>query len=88
MSTVYHSQTDGQPEATNKTLEGYLRCSVRDNPKTWSNWLTMVKYYYNTNYHTSLESTLFEATYVYLPPSLTDYIPGSTNNQVVEDQLQ
>jgi transposase InsO family protein len=88
MSTMYHPQTDGQSEATNKTLEGYLRCSVRDNPKTWSNWLTMVEYYYNTSYNISLESTLFKATYGYLPPSLTDYIPGSTNNQVVEEQLQ
>jgi len=88
MSTVYHPQTDGQSKATNKTLEGYLRCSVRDNPKTWSNWLTMVEYCYNISYHISLESTLFEATYGYLPPSLTDYIPRSTNNQVVEEQLQ
>lgn len=88
MSTVYHPQTDGQSEATNKTLEGYLRCFVRDNPKTWSNQLTMVEYCYNTSYHTSLESTLFEATYGCLPPSLTDYIPGSTNNQAVEEQLQ
>ena len=49
MSTTYRPQINGQLEATNKTLEGYLRCCVGDNPKTWSNWLTMSEYCYNTN---------------------------------------
>jgi len=88
MSTAYHPQTDDQTEATNKTLEGYLRCYVGDNPKSWSNWLTMVEYCYNTSYHTSLKSAPFEATYGYPPPSLTDYILGSIKNQAVEEQLQ
>jgi hypothetical protein len=88
MSTSYHPQTDGQTEATNKILEGYLRCYVSDNPKGWSNWLTMAEYCYNTSYHTSLKSTPFEAIYGYPPPSLTDYIPGSTKNHATEEQLQ
>jgi transposase InsO family protein len=88
MSTTYHPQTDGQTEATNKTLEGYLRCYVGDNPKGWSNWLTMAEYCNNTSYHSSLKSTPFEATYGYPPPSLTDYIPGSTKNQTAEEHLQ
>ena len=88
MSTTYHPQTDGQTEATNKTLEGYLRCYVGDNPKGWSNWLTMAEYCNNTSYHSSLKSTPFEATYDYPPPSLTDYIPGSTKNQTAEEHLQ
>jgi hypothetical protein len=88
MSTAYHPQTDGQTEATNKTLEGYLRCYVGDNPKGWSNCLTMAKYCYNTSYHSSLKSNPFEATYGYPPPSLTDYIPGSTKNQAAEEHLQ
>jgi len=88
MSTAYHPQTDGQTKATNKTLEGYLRCYVDDYPKGWSNWLTMAEYCYNTSYHTSFKSTPFEATYGYPPLSLTDYIPGSTKNQAAEEQLQ
>jgi hypothetical protein len=48
----------------------------------------MAEYCYNTSYHASLKSTLFEATYGYPPSSLTDYIPGPTKNQAVEEQLQ
>ena len=88
MSTVYHPQTDGQTKATNKTLKGYLRCYVGDNPKGWSSWLTMAEQCYNTRYHTSLKTTPFEATYGYPPLSLIDYIPGSTKNQAIEEQLQ
>ena len=88
MSTAYHPQTDGQTEATNKTLEGYLRCYVGDNPKGWSNWLTMAEYCYNTSYHTSTKTTPFEATYGYPPPSIIDYVPGSTQVQATEHHLQ
>ena len=88
MSIAYHPQTNGQTEATNKTLKGYLRCYVGDNPKDWSNWLTMAEYCYNTSYHTSLKSTPFKAIYGYPPSSLTDYIPGSTKNHAAEEQLQ
>jgi hypothetical protein len=45
----------------------------------------MAEYCYDTSYHTSLKSTLFEATYGYPPSSLTDYIPGSTENQVAKE---
>jgi hypothetical protein len=48
----------------------------------------MAEYCYNTSYHTSLKSTPFEAIYCYPPPSLTDYIPGSTKNHAAEEQLQ
>jgi hypothetical protein len=48
----------------------------------------MAEYCYNTSYHTSLKSTSFEVTYGYPPPSLTDYIPDSTKNHVVEEHLQ
>ena len=81
MSTAYQPQTDGQTEVTNKTLEGYLRCYVSDNPKGWANWLALTKYCYNTSYHSSTKTTPFEATYGYPPPSLTDYILGSTQIQ-------
>ena len=88
MSTAYHPQTDGQTEVTNKTLEGYLRCYVGDNPKGWANWLALAEFCYNTSYHSSTKTTPFEATYGYPPPSIIDYIPGSTQVQATEEHLQ
>ena len=41
MPTTYHIQTNRKTEATNKTLEGYLRCYMGNNPKGWSNWLNI-----------------------------------------------
>ena len=63
-------------------------CYVGDNPKGWSNWLTMAEYCYNTSYHTSIKTTPVRGTYGYPPPSITDYVPGSTKNLAVEEQLQ
>lgn len=40
-SSTYHLETDGQTEVLNKTLEGYLRCYARANPKSWAQWLPM-----------------------------------------------
>lgn len=43
MSTVYHPQTDGQTERVNQYLEMYLRCSVHNSPKKWSDWLHLAE---------------------------------------------
>lgn len=33
MSSAYHPESDGQTEIVNKTIEGYLRATVHDNPR-------------------------------------------------------
>ncbi|XP_070031874.1 uncharacterized protein [Nicotiana tomentosiformis] len=56
-STVYHPQTDGQPEVLNRCLETYLRCFS----ERW----------YNTSPRSAIQSSPFEPLYGY-PPSLHD----------------
>jgi hypothetical protein len=87
MSTAYHPQTDGQTEIVNKCVEHYLRCYAGKKPKTWSSWLAMAEYWYNTNFHASTKLTPFQVLYGVLPPKLIEYIPGTTRNQAVEDHL-
>jgi hypothetical protein len=37
-------------------------------PKKWISWLPLAEWCYNTNYHTTLKCTPFEALYGYNPP--------------------
>lgn len=66
-STAYHPQTDGQTERVNQCREMFLRCSVQAAPKSWKSWLSLAELWYNTNYHTALGCSPFEALYGYAP---------------------
>ncbi|GKB41921.1 retrotransposable element Tf2 [Tanacetum coccineum] len=60
MSSAYHPQTDGQIEVVNKCLDGYLRCMTREKPKDWVKWFPLAEYWYNTNFHSSINTTPYE----------------------------
>lgn len=67
-SSAYHPQIDGQTERDNRFIETYLRCMTSHWPKQWKSWLHFVEWWYNTNYHSSLQCTPFEALYGFSPP--------------------
>lgn len=70
MIITYHPQMDGQIEQLNHCMEAYLHAMVFGYPKSWVKWLHLAELRYNTNYHTSLKTTHFQALYDYpLPPS-------------------
>lgn len=72
-STAYHPQTDGQTEVVNRGLECYLRCFAGDRPKQWSSWLPLAEYWYNTTFHSAIQSTPYEVVYGQPPPSHLTY---------------
>jgi hypothetical protein len=39
--------------------------------KKWISWLHLAEWWYNSNYHTSLKCTPFEALYGYPPPLIS-----------------
>ena len=87
MSTAYHPQSDGQTEIVNKSLEQYLRAFTADRPYRWAEWLALAEFWFNTNFHTSLKSTPFEALYGFAPPKLQSYIPGTTRVDALDSLL-
>lgn len=86
-STAYHPQSDGQTEVVNKCLETYLRCMCSDQPSTWSKWLALAEWWYNTNFHTSIQTTPYEVVYGQPPPIHLPYLPGESTNLVVDRSL-
>ena len=84
MSTSYHPQTDGQTEVLNRTLEQYLRCFVHKTPTKWFSYLSLAEWCYNTSIHSSTGVTPFEATYGYPPPTIPQYLLGSSCVDVVD----
>nr|GFD21828.1 reverse transcriptase domain-containing protein [Tanacetum cinerariifolium] len=63
MSTTYHPQMNGQSECTIQTLEDMLRACVIDVGGSWDVHLSLAKFSYNNNYHSSIRCALFEALY-------------------------
>ena len=88
MSTSYHPQTDGQSEVVNRCLEGYLRCMVGEQPKEWSKWLAMAELWYNSNYHSSINTTPFEVLYGQAPPLHVPYLGGESIVEAVDRSLR
>lgn len=87
MSTAYHPQTDGRTKRVNQGLETYLRCVSFLHPKSWHKWLSLAQWWYNSNHHTYLKMSPFEALFGYkLPilPAMGNYSTVAT----LEEYLQ
>ena len=87
MSTTYHPQTDGQTEVMNRMIEQYLHSFVHRNPAEWYKFLALVEWSYNTSQHSGTGFTPYEVVYGKPPPSVLDYLKGSSRNDAVDTML-
>ncbi|PKA61698.1 putative mitochondrial protein [Apostasia shenzhenica] len=87
MSTAYHPQTDGQTEVVNRCLETYLRCMTHERPKQWVRWLPLAEWWYNTNYHSSIRMSPYEALYGQSAPLSVPYTTGESEVDAVDRSL-
>lgn len=86
--TAYHPQSDGQTEVVNRCVETYLRCMTSEKPHMWSKWLPLAEYWYNTNFHTAIQTTPYEVVYGQTPPVHLPYLPGESKVEVVAKSLE
>ncbi|GJY06575.1 retrotransposon-related protein [Tanacetum coccineum] len=70
-----------------KCLECYLMCMTGERPKEWAKWLALAEYWYNTNYHTAINTTPFEAVYGQPPSSPILYSHGQSKIDSVDRSL-
>ena len=87
MSTAYHPQTDGQTEVLNQTLEQYLRAFVHHQPSRWFRFLSLAEWSYNTTIHFGTGLSPFEVVYGRPPPTVVQYLQGSSTIEVVDQLL-
>ncbi|XP_043699984.1 uncharacterized protein LOC122650653 [Telopea speciosissima] len=62
-STPYYAQDNGQAEASNKILKGFLAKVVDDNPQRWADMLSEVLWAFRTSHRTNTATTPFALTY-------------------------
>ena len=53
LSSAHHPQTDGQTEILNAMIEQMLRAYVSSDKESWSRWLSVLTYSYNSSVHSS-----------------------------------
>jgi hypothetical protein len=63
MNSVYHPQSDCQTERLNQRVEAFLRCTFHSCPRSWSKWISLVEYWYNTSFQSAIGRTPFEVLY-------------------------
>lgn len=60
---------------------------VGEIPLTWSKWLTLAEWWYNTSWYSSINTTAFETFYGYPPPFHIPYFPRESKEIIVNTLL-
>nr|GEW20866.1 Ty3/gypsy retrotransposon protein [Tanacetum cinerariifolium] len=58
-----------------------------EQPKQWMKWLSLAEWWYNTNHHSSIDTTPFEVVYGQPPPVHVPYVGGDSKVDAVDRTL-
>ncbi|GKF70920.1 retrotransposable element Tf2 [Tanacetum coccineum] len=58
-----------------------------EQPKEWVKWIALAEFWYNTNYHTAINTTTFEVVYGQKPPTHVSYMAGDSHVEAVDRSL-
>lgn len=75
-------------EAVNSCLEDYLHCMAGELLLTWLYWLPLAEYWYNTNFHSSIQMMPFEALYGHPPPLHIPYFSKDSTMSKVDTMIR
>ncbi|GJU48380.1 retrotransposable element Tf2 [Tanacetum coccineum] len=59
-----------------------------EKPKECVKWLSLAEFWYNTNFHSAINTTPYEAVYYQTPLIYVPYIPGDSRVENVDRTLQ
>ena len=71
----------------NRIIEQFLHAFVHHRSSSWGKFLPWVKWSYNTSKNTSIGTSPFEVTYDKKPPTILQYIIGSSSVEAVDTLL-
>jgi hypothetical protein len=72
LSSARHPQHDGQTEIINRLVEVMLRAYVAEDQSSWSKWLHLLEYAYNSTVHSSTGYAPFQLIYGLTPKGPLD----------------
>jgi hypothetical protein len=63
ISILYHLESEGKTDRTNRIIKDILRMYVMDQPSKCEDYIHLVEFAYNNGYQASLKMSPFEALY-------------------------
>lgn len=58
-----------------------------DKLKEWSKWLSLAEWWYNTSFHSSTKTMLYEVVYGQVPPLHVPYLADESSIDMVDRTL-
>nr|GFA29833.1 reverse transcriptase [Tanacetum cinerariifolium] len=77
-SSISMNFVKGLPKSQGKTVIFVVVDRLREQPKQWMKWLPLAEWWYNTNHHSSIDTTPFEVVYGKPPPVHVPYVGGDS----------